>query len=89
LLKKAQQNNLTIFIPKENEYTNDFKKAGAKIMDYEYSGFKPNLNFSIIRPGNPNTMIAIGRSFDKNKHIIEEYAGDDTAMLVQITYKNY
>ncbi|GHT97047.1 hypothetical protein FACS1894142_0570 [Spirochaetia bacterium] len=82
LLKKAQEGHLTIFIPKENIYTNEFKKAGAKIIDYEHSEFKPTSNFSIIRPGSPDAMIAIGRPFNMDEHIIEEYMGSDTIMLV-------
>ena len=81
LKKKASQNNLMILIPKKNEITNILEKEGARVIDYEKSGFKPSSNFSIIRPNNPDSMIAIGRQSGEH-HIIEEFRDNDTIMLV-------
>jgi len=81
LRKKAAQNNLLIFIPKENEVTNKLKEAGARIIDYNDSGFRPSSNFSIIRPESPDSMIAIGRQFNEY-HVIEEYHNNETIMFL-------
>lgn len=72
LKKKCKENQLTIIVPNENEYTDELKKEGGKVFICSELNIENFASWSIINPEGNDCIIALGTDIN-NKHYIREY----------------
>ncbi len=72
LLKKCKEEQLTIIVPRENEYTKELKLAGGNIFTYTELNIENFASWSIVNPEGADCIVAIGNDI-RNKHYVKEY----------------
>jgi hypothetical protein len=73
LVDKASKHELTVCLPKETELSRELQDAGARVATYAGLSVVPEARFTIIRYGQQDAEVAIGRH-DGEVHRIERFA---------------
>ena len=76
LLKKAQANELTLFVKTETKVTLFLKAQGADVRLYSGKSFNPKSRFTILNYQNSGARVMIGAPCE-DSHIIKHYGSDD------------
>lgn len=72
LVGKSERNELTIFLEKPTEFSDDLKQRGADIRVYGSSGFIPKSRFTIVGAGKQGARVAVGLQED-GKHVVYQF----------------
>ena len=73
LLEKARAQELIICMPQANEFADELRRNGARIVEYSQINYTPQSRFTIVRYQRNDSKIAIGRTDENGKHIIQEF----------------
>lgn len=76
LKQKAANDEVTIFMPKENQIAGAIKAAGAKIVTYQPLHYDPTTRFTIRFHSSSGSRVAIG-SRHGEYHVVREYDKDE------------
>lgn len=77
LRNKARRNECIICLPQRIDKVNELEKEGATIIEYSKLNYVPRSRFTIANYGREDAKIAVGKSIDNGKHLIEEYGNGD------------
>jgi len=72
LEEKAQKGELTVCLPKRIDLSDKLKLEGARVATYEALDFVPKTRFTIVRHGQQDSEVAIGRKV-RGVHRIEVF----------------
>lgn len=72
LLDKARKKELTLCIPRDIDLSNQLRSAGARVATYERLHVIPSARFTIVRHGQQDGAVAIGRTVS-GVHKIETF----------------
>lgn len=76
LKKKARQNEVTLFLPREIAIAKALKDCGARTITYPDLNFVPRTRFTVLFHGTADARVAIGRRTN-GYHVIREYHKDE------------
>jgi hypothetical protein len=60
LIEKANRDELTLCLPRENDLSRELEAAGTQVATYEELKITPEARFTIVRHGQANAEVAIG-----------------------------
>jgi len=80
LLKKAQANELTLFVKTETKVTQLLKGQGADVRLYSGKSFNPKSRFTILNYQNSGTRVMVGAPCG-DRHVIKHYGSEDVEVV--------
>jgi hypothetical protein len=85
LVEQAESGKeIRIFVPRENNVTNELAAAGAQIVTYESLDYEPEARFTLLNPQEPgSSLLAIGRGVFP-KFYVEEFSDQTHARVISV-----
>lgn len=73
LRNKSRSKECIICMPKKIDKVIELEKEGATVIEYPALEYTPLSRFTIVNYGRDDAKIAVGKSIEDGKHVIEEY----------------
>jgi hypothetical protein len=77
LRNKSRSKECIICMPKKIDKVVEFEKEGATVIEYPSLDYTPLSRFTIINYGRDDAKIAVGKSIESGKHLIEEFGNGE------------
>ena len=77
LKNKSEINECIICLPSRIDKVIEFEEAGATIIEYSKLNYVPLSRFTITNYGRDDAKIAVGKSIENGKHIIEQFGNGE------------
>ncbi|AZQ57896.1 hypothetical protein EJ994_03400 [Maribacter sp. MJ134] len=77
LRNKSRNRECIICMPKKIDKAVELENEGAIIIEYPSLDYTPLSRFTIINYGRDDAKIAVGKSIDSGKHLIEEFGNGE------------
>lgn len=77
LRNKSRNKECIVCMPKKIDKVAEFENEGATVIEYPSLDYTPLSRFTIINYGRDDAKIAVGKSIENGKHLIEEFGNGE------------